>query len=215
MGQKTKSYKPKFQEEIEEPPVEQTEASPKLPPSVGRKKAGMSATRSDLSKITDVPEVLDIWERRMKNPQVQSSPMIRISTPGMKLRWINLASRGRYQRARYEQGWVPVEKGELVDEREIYGVSYTTENYVCRGEKQQEMLMKIPMAVFRKIQERQAELNKKSYQNLKSNMASAGSQHFGDKYNASVGQQAADAAASFKGSISFGNETLTSDEFLS
>lgn len=206
-----KSYKPKF---AEKPAPEQTEASPDLPPLVGRKKQGMSAQRSDLSKITTDDDILDIWERRMLNPQGSTTPLIRIKTPGMIIRWINLSSRGRYQRARYEQGWVPVEQTELVDEREIYGVSYTTEHYVCRGEKQQEMLMKMPKAVYQKIQARAAALNKKSYENLKSNLASAGAQHFGDRYNAQAGQQAADAASKFKGNITFGTEQASADELL-
>lgn len=206
-----KVYKPKF---AEKPKPEQTEESPETPPLVGRKKQGMSATRSDLSKITADDDILDIWERRMLNPQGQTAPTIRISTPGMTLRWINLSSRGRYQRARYQQGWLPVEKAELVDEREIYGVTYTTEGFVCRGEKQQEMLMKIPLAVYKKIQARAAALNKKSYENLKENLASAGANHFGDKYNATAGQQAADAASRFKGNVTFGTEQASADELL-
>jgi hypothetical protein len=209
---KQKHYKPAF---LDKPEEEQPTESPEPAPLVGRKKKGMSAVRSDLSKITENDEVLDIWERRMLNPQQQSAPMVRIKTPGMTLRWINLNNRGRYQRARYEQGWLPVEQAELIDEKEIYGVSYTTEGFVCRGEKQQEMLMKMPTAVFRKIQERRAELNTKSYKNLKENLVSAGSRHFGDKYNAQAGQQAADAAAGFTGNISFGTERATSDEFVS
>ena len=132
----------------------------------------------------------------------------------MRIRWINLTQRGRYQRARYEQGWIPVEKRELIDEREIYGVGYTPEGYVCRGEKQQEMLMKIPQAVYRKIQQARATANQKSYEHIKENIASAGSKHFGDKYGSSAGSEAGDVMSSFRGSVKFGTERVTTDELL-
>src|SRR5258708_1956764 len=63
-------------------------------------------------------ELQDIWERRVLNPDQRKSTPINIKRPGMHLRWINLASNGRYQRARYEEGWQPVPKDQLVDERE-------------------------------------------------------------------------------------------------
>lgn len=156
----------------------------------------------------------DIWERRLLNPDGVRSTPIRIKTPGMRLRWINLSNRGRYQRARYEQGWIPVNKLELVDEREIGGVSYTAESYVCRGEKQGEMLMKIPEAIYKKIQKRRGEINKKSYKNLRENMASQGASHFKDKYGGSAGDQAAEVAAGFRGDIKFGTERVSTDELL-
>jgi hypothetical protein len=156
-------------------------------------------------------DLIDIWERRLLDPGRAAAPIVRIKRPGMHLRWINLTARGRYQRARYDQGYVPVTKDLLSDEREIYGVSYTTEGYVCRGEKQGEMLMMIPEAIYKKIQQRRSELNKKSYGKLKDNLRQAGATHFGNKYGGSAGDQAADAAGGFKGSIAFGTERVTAD----
>ncbi len=158
----------------------------------------------DLSAFASDGDLVDIWERRMINPDQRQTKPIRVHTPGLHLRWINLSSNGRYQRARYDEGWVPVLKIELVDEREIYGVSYTTEGYVCRGEKQQEMLMKIPLAVWKKIRARKVELVRQSQQSIKERMQSAGATHFSDKYNTSVGNQVADTLGTFKGDIKFG-----------
>lgn len=206
-------YVPKFTEP-DAPEIPEGEASPADPGTdPGRPKKGTSIQRHKLSQYSTDGNVLDIWERRILNPMEQSSPKIRITTPGMRLRWINLSQRGRYQRAR-DQGWVPVERAELYDEREIYGVSYDTKGFVCRGEKQTEMLMKMPEAVWRKIQARKGELTRKSYENLKERLASAGARHFGDKYNTTAGDMAAEAASKFKGNVSFGEERLTSDEFL-
>ncbi len=211
---KKEAYEPVFERPEE---GEQAAQSPDLKAPMGRPKTGVTKQRSDMESLYNVSgDVLDVWERRMVNPQGQSAPLIRISTPGMKLRWINLNNRGRYQRARYEQGWVPVEKGELVDEREIYGVSYTTEGFVCRGEKQQEMLMKIPTAVYKQIQKRIAEINAKSYKNLKANMITAGSAHVGksagdeggDNFGSRAAAMAAEGASKFKGNVSWGTETM-------
>ena len=178
------------------------------------KKGKPKKSREELQKYSTDGDLVDIWERRVLNPNHQESVPIRVTTPGMRLRWINLSNRGWFQRARYEQGWVPVEKRELVDEREIYGVSYTTEGFVCRGEKQSEMLMKIPTAVFQRIQRRQAELNLKSYQKLRQSMGSAGYQHFKSKYGGSAGDIAEESASNFVGSIKFGSERVSSDELL-
>jgi hypothetical protein len=171
-------------------------------------------TRAGLSKLTTDGDLVDIWERRILNPNHQETMPIRIKTPGMHLRWINLQNRGRFQRARYEQGYVPVHKSELTDEREIYGANYTSEGYVCRGEKQSEMLMKIPAAVYKQIQKKRAELNRKSYDKLREQMGSAGHQHFKDKYGGSAGDMAAEAASNFVGSVKFGTEKASSDDLF-
>ncbi len=99
-----------------------------------------------------------------------------------------------------------------MDEKEIYGASFTAEGYTCRGEKQTEMLMKMPEAVFRKIQERRTELNKRSYEKLKDNMAQAGANYISDKYNASEGSKAGDLASRFVGDVKFGTERVDGTE---
>lgn len=197
-----------------EPEAETLDGKPPHEPPVKKGKGIPSRQRKNLSTYTTDGDLVDIWERRILNPDAHESVPIRIRTPGMRIRWINLSNRGRFQRARYEQGWVPVHKSELLDEREIGGMTVTSEGYVCRGEKQGEMLMKIPQAVFRKIQERRAELNKASYKKLRESMGSAGSKHFGDKYDSQAGDQAAEAASKFVGSVKFGNEKVSTDELF-
>jgi hypothetical protein len=166
---------------------------------------------SALHEFSTDGDLVDIWERRMLHPGLKPATPIRLKTVGMHLRWINLANNGRYQRARYEEGWVPVQRDQLKDEREIYGVSFTTEGWVCRGEKQQEMLMLIPEAVYKKI--RTAKINEveRSNRKIKDNMQSAGAKHFGDKYNSNRGDQIADTFSGFKGEIKFGSENVEPD----
>ena len=199
-----RKYQPKFAEA-------EAAAAPAAP---GKKAAIPRAVRQQMQEVAADGDLVDIWERRMLNPNFRKAPTVHIKTPGMHLRWINCAAPGRYHRARYEQGWIPVVKTELVDEREIFGIAFTPENYVCRGEKCREMLMKMPEAVFRQILKRRTEENRKSVQRLKPNLKSAGAKHFGDKYSGSAGEQAADAVDSFKGDIKFGEETISSDSML-
>lgn len=207
-------YKPRFLEPPDPDVIDPNQHSPaEVESIVNGIEKGETARHRALSKLTTDGDLLDVWERRMLNPNEANSTLVQIKTKGMRLRWINLSLRGRYQRAK-NQGWVPVEKDELVDERQIYGVSYTTRGEVCRGERQQEMLMKMPEAVFKKIQQRKSELNKAAYKNIKENLASAGSAHFSDKYNSTAGQMAADAAGRFVGEVRFGSERAESSELL-
>ena len=168
-------------------------------------------TAADLAAFSTDGDLVDIWERRMLNPSQKPSLPIRLKTPGMHIRWINLAATGRYQRARYEEGWVPVHKEELKDEREIYGVSYTTEGWVCRGEKQQEMLMKIPEAIYKKIQQAKYREVEKSRKQIKERMQASAASHFGDKYDKNRGEEIADTMSNFKGDIRFGTERVEPD----
>lgn len=156
--------------------------------------------------------LIDIWDRRMQNPDGISAPPIHLRTPGQHLRWINTRQTGRYQRATYQQGWVPVSKDELADEREIMGAQFTTEGYVTRGERQGEMLMKMPEAIFKRIQQRKGELRDKNNQQIRERMSGAASKHFSEKYDSSTGDQAAEVISQFKGNISFGKERRTYGE---
>jgi len=171
-------------------------------------------SKKRLDRYSTNGDLVEIWERRMLDPSRQDTPPIRISTPGMSLRWINLSNKARYQRARFEQGWEPIHRSELVDEREVYGATFTNEGHVCRGERQSEMLMKMPTAVLKQIQRRQGELNQESYTKLRQQLGSAGHAHFSQKYGTEAGDQAASAAGSFVGSVKFGTERVSSDELL-
>ncbi len=174
-------------------------------------------TEKQLQVFTSDGDLLDIWQRRMINPTLRDEQKIRLKVPGMHLRWINLSNNGRYQRARYGEGWMPVRKVELVDEREIFGSSFTTEGYVCRGEKQSEMLMRIPEAVWKQIQSRKFAAIEKSNRNIKEQMMGSGAAHLNEKYGKG-GDEAAERAmgargtpGAFRGDISFGREQVEPD----
>lgn len=175
------------------------------------KKVELPPTERELQTFTSDGDLLEIWQRRMVNPTLRDEQKIRLKIPGMHLRWINLSNNGRYQRARYGEGWMPVRKVELTDEREIFGSSFTTEGYVCRGEKQSEMLMRIPEAVWKQIQSRKFAAIEKSNKQLKESMKSAGAAHFGNKYNNNTGDEIADTMDHFKGDVKIGREAVEPD----
>lgn len=172
--------------------------------------------RTERAAATPSGDIVDIWERRITNPHHQESVPVRIKTPGMKLRWINLANRNRFYRARFEQGWVPVHRSELIEEREVFGATFTADGSVCRGERQSEMLMKMPQSVFDKIQRAKGQKISESYKKLKEQLGKAGGEHFRKQYNddAIIGEQAEEAASQFKGDIRGGRERVTTDELF-
>lgn len=196
-------YEPRFQGDAPDPLVEGVAVSPETETDEAPSKAQGIETDANL---------IDIWERRMVNPDGIETPPIHLRTPGMRLRWINTSIPNRYHRAIYEQGWSPVQRTELKDEREIQGAQFTTEGYVTRGDRQAEMLMKIPEAIFKRIQQRRSELRDREYQKIRDNMAQAGAEHFGDRDGGSAGAQAGDIIANFKGSVKFGKERVTYGE---
>lgn len=205
-----RKYKKRFDD------AEQTEPSASVPVLENEpepEEVVVAKTKKDkttkATSFTQDSNLIDIWERRMVNPYGEASVPIHIKTPGMHLRWINTAQEGRYQRAVYTQGWMPVHKDELHDEREVQGAKFTTEGYVTRGERQAEMLMKMPEAIFRRIRKSMTEALEKEYRNIRQNLQQAGSLHFGDKYGGSAGEQASDAVTNFKGTVKFGKETVT------
>lgn len=191
--------------EAEQSPPKRKYVKKEKPPDLG----ALAAAESEIDTEGDL---LDIWQRRILNPDARQSTPIRIKIPGMHLRWINLANNGRFQRARYDEGYVPVRKRDLVDEHEIYGASYTVEGYVCRGERQTEMLMRIPEAVYKQIRQRRYALIQQSNTKIKDQMQQQAAAHFSDKTNSRSGQQTAETLEHFKGDIKFGSESVNPAE---
>lgn len=163
-------------------------------------------SEADLHRFSTKGDLVEIWERRRQNPLQRGTPAVRITTPGQTLRWINRAARsGRLQEATEYQGWQPVHKTELKNERELFGVSFTVEGYVCRGEKQQECLMKMPTAVYNSFQKAKVDIIKASYKKLEQNMRQAAASQ--------VGEEAAEVTK-LVGGVKFGTESTTTDEMF-
>lgn len=200
-------------EEVLDPTTSEVEEVLTPAQKAQRAKEIRAAQKAEEQRIFETEgDLQDIWARRIANPDdFGTADEIHIKYSGFKLRWVNNEMAGRYQRVR-NMGYRPVEKDELVDPREIAGVSYTSElsgkAFVCRGEKQKEILMKIPKAIWQEIEKSKVAKRRESYAQLKRSIQEAGVKEHTDKYGSAKGDQAADLVSSFRGNISFGTEQV-------
>lgn len=108
-----------------------------------------------------LPKV-SVLDRRLANPFGAPSVDITLKTPG---RWaihiVNSAVRtGRYYDVVHNKGWVPVAPSELDGRPEEYGFK-EQDGRLVRGDRGEEILMKMPQADFDAIQRAKAEHNLK------------------------------------------------------
>lgn len=126
------------------------------------------------------PPRVSILERRLLDPRGVGSETIQLREGGMALRWVNTAKPGRYYVATSQQGWEPVRVEELEDPNAIADLYTGTDNYVRRGERGQEILMKMPLDIFQRIQMRKVELNlERERKAMKETVAQAAANRFG------------------------------------
>jgi hypothetical protein len=103
---------------------------------------------------------ISVLERRLQNPFGDGSPQIRLKEPGWEVHVVNGALRpGRYHDVTRNKGWVPVEPDEIDGEAEDFGFD-VKEGRVVRGERGQEVLMKMPAADYKAIQQAKDAHNK-------------------------------------------------------
>lgn len=162
----------------------------------------------DPAVFTTDPKMVEIWERRIINPNPSFAQEIHLKQSGWMTRWINTkAYPGRLQLAR-EQGYMPVKPDELKDTSEIVDLQTSPEGYVVRGDRGEEILMKIPEAVYKKVQRRKVELYNRQYEGKRFKegiQSAAGEQYSGDH---------AEAVGLLKGTIKFGTERVAATEEL-
>lgn len=138
----------------------------------------MPEVAADLKKNVD-PAKVNVWERRMVNPGRESTTPITLKQDGFTVRFVNTEVQGRFHRAVYDQGWEPVKVEELRDAPDMLGLTPATDGFVRRGERGQEVLMKIPTVVFKQIQRRKAQLEIESLRKTKKNLAEAAARQYG------------------------------------
>lgn len=125
------------------------------------------------------PSRVSIWERRMINPGRQSSTPVLLKEEGWEVRWVNTAVEGRFQRAVYEQGWMPVRTEELRDAPDVLGMEKREDGLARRGERGAEVLMKLPSPIFQRIQRRKAQIEIESLKKTREQLANAAASRFG------------------------------------
>lgn len=77
----------------------------------------------------------------------------------MYLRWGNMAMEGRNHYLQKAKGWVPVTTAELANALDAGDLGTSPEGYVVRGEKGREVLYKMPLRLYRQVEQRKAEDN--------------------------------------------------------
>lgn len=153
--------------------------------------------------------LVEVWERRFLNPNQRGSSEIKLKASGVVCRWINTAIEGRYHRAVYDQGWQPVPVALLADPTSIPDLYKHPHGIVARGERGKEVLMMMPNAVFDKIRNRKAELNRAATTKMRSELAEAAAGKFGPEAGEFLtGGSTRDGNIKAVGSIQFGAERI-------
>ena len=105
--------------------------------------------------IAAKPEALpsiSVLERRLQNPFGDGSPAVRLKQPGWTLHVVNSNLRsGRYHDVVRNKGWVPVEPQEVDGDPMDFGFD-VKDGRVVRGERGQEVLVKMPSKDYAQIQ---------------------------------------------------------------
>lgn len=165
-----------------------------------------------LAEFADFPNI-DVLERRLVNPEVPGTLPIRLKDEPAEhddpkglarkwyLRWVNTTIPGRYSGMTTGRGYVPVAWDELQDLEQITE-RHEGAAHVRRGEKGQEVLVKMPLKLYLEIKRRERariDARSRSVTAIKSELAAAAESAFGD--------QAAEAVQGFVGEVKEGRET--------
>lgn len=109
---------------------------------------------------TALPSI-SVLERRLQNPFGEGSPAVRLKQQGWTLHVINSALRsGRYHDVTRNKGWVPVEVGEIDGDPMDFGFD-VKDGRIVRGERGQEVLVKMPTRDYEQIQMAKDAYNKR------------------------------------------------------
>lgn len=120
---------------------------------------------------------------RLKNPFGSRSEEVKLLKPGAVARWFNAAQYAdRIWRAK-NAGWDPVTPDLLADKDQIGGYIVSADGFVCRGEKQQELLMYMGREDRDAIQIAKTEQNIRNMKmgRQKDEVAQAAAERFGDQ----------------------------------
>lgn len=127
-----------------------------------------------------LPQV-SILERRLADPHARPSAAIRLKTPGWVCRWVNTdISDNHAWHVKYDKGWTEVSREEVQGIEDWSGLYESPDGIVRRGVRGQEVLMKMPLDWYERIQHAKEERNRKSDLTLKQRAAEAAGAQFGD-----------------------------------
>jgi hypothetical protein len=148
---------------------------------MARTAAPKAKPSSLLEKFKDF-EGIKVAERRLSQPDQPGSLPIRLKDEpsqledpqGLKriwyLRWVNGGQEGRYAQITDGMGYVPVRVSELQNRDAITGIfrdKDDTDPIVRRGDRGQEVLVKMPLELYNEIKRRQQEMRTRRGNNAK------------------------------------------------
>jgi hypothetical protein len=165
------------------------------------------------------PDVLDLLERRLLDPETPGSVPIRLRDEPVggsrkwHLRWVNTAIPNRYHQVTQGLGYVPVRWDELVSRDDVSDRFEASPECVARGEKGVERLLKMPLRYFTAIKRAQEarRLAKDTPKQLKEDLqrdAAAAASTLDPRFGGISGDEAAAVAGSLVGDITVGRERL-------
>jgi hypothetical protein len=136
----------------------------------------MPRQRTQAAPVAAEPEIMDpvvapipdeqipdfaVAERRLKHGDMdvlREPPITLVKQPTkMVLRWGNSRQEGRIDRLTRIKGWRPVTPEELPQALSFYGFTKSPDGFVVRGEKGQEVLLKMPRSLYDGIQQRKSD----------------------------------------------------------
>ena len=120
-----------------------------------RKKPGPKPKTHSLPRVS-------VLDRRLRNPFGAPSQPIGLLTEGdWEIRWVSSTMRaGRLYDMTRNKGWAFIAASELDGTPDEYGLKVVNDRLV-RGDHGEEVLMKMPRAMYRQIQQAKAEHNTK------------------------------------------------------
>lgn len=142
------------------------------------KKAPAGPDTALLEKYKDFPGIA-VLERRMESPDLPGSLPIRLKDEpayledpqGKKrlwyLRWVNGGQEGRFSQVTDSMGYVPVRIEELQNRESVMGLAESKDGIVRRGDRGQEVLVKMPLELYTAIKRKQQDFRTRRSRNVK------------------------------------------------
>lgn len=154
---------------------------------------------------TDIP--IEVYERRLLGEEgLRPELAIPLSLPGKwHVRWINTSVPGRWATVVHQRGYIPVRVEEIADPRSVIGLHRSPEGYAVRGDRGQEVLVRMPLEFFERIKRTEAERRLR-----KQSSSTAQKEQLQNALASKFGGEAAEKLTEWTGGIAGGTERVES-----
>jgi hypothetical protein len=171
-------------------------ATKKAPPATVSSRRPVNAKKAALLEEFADYAGIKVIERRMDHPDLPGSVAIRLKDEPPHtddpqnerrkwyVRWIDTGQDGRYATITSEQGYVPVRIAELQHADHVTGLVDNGDGVVRRGDKGRELLVKMPLKLYRYIkaeQQGRRERRERNARLVKQDLADSAGRSLGDE----------------------------------